>query len=156
MTLARDSKYDTLVSSQPCYCLLWLLSKPLDASHIFVCNQHPKDLVITWVVLAFGLVLDTLLIYFWVALLESTSGLNLAADLGPILALFVIPISNQLAALKKVKQRKRYLGRERLLKTKQFIVISSFFVNYVPIENNIEMEIDKWEMIKKEREKRKR
>ena len=95
-----------------------------------------------------------MLIYFWVALLESTSGLNLAADLGPILALFVIPISNQLAALKRVKRRKRYLGRERLLKTKQFIVISSFFVNYVPIENNIEMEIDKWEMIKKERERK--
>ena len=89
-----------------------------------------------------------MLIYFWVAFLESTSGLNLAADLGPILALFVIPIGNQLAALKRVKRRKWYLGRERLLKTKQFIVISSFFVNYVPIENNIEIEIDKWEMIK--------
>ena len=39
---------------------------------IVVCSQQPKDLVITWVVLA----LDTLLIYFWDALLGYTFGVH--------------------------------------------------------------------------------
>ena len=45
---------------------------------IFVCGQQPKDIVITSVVLVLQ---DTLLIYFC---------LNLAADLGPVLALFIM------------------------------------------------------------------
>ena len=49
----------------------------VEAALIIVCGQRPKDLVITWVVV---LVLDTYL------LLGCTSGLNLAADLGPALA----------------------------------------------------------------------
>ena len=44
-----------------------------------VCGQRPKDLVITWVVLVLGVNL----------LLGCTSGLNLAADLEPVLALFL-------------------------------------------------------------------
>ena len=39
-----------------------------------VCGECPKDLVNTWVVL----ILDTLLIYFWGALLEYTSGFKSA------------------------------------------------------------------------------
>ena len=63
----------------------------LEAIIIFVCGQWPKHVVISWVVV---LLLNTLLIYFWGALLVLhfylgyTSDLNLAADLGTALALF--------------------------------------------------------------------
>ena len=54
---------------------------------------RPTDLVITWVVVFLLLVLlDTPLIYFWGAFLGYTSGLNLATDLGPVLALFYLAI----------------------------------------------------------------
>ena len=52
--------------------------------HIFVCTKRPKDLVITGVVL-----LDTSWIYFWVTLRRWTSGLNLAADPVPVLAILL-------------------------------------------------------------------
>ena len=56
---------------------------------IFVYNQRLKYLaIITWVVVVL-LVQYTLSIYFWGVFLGYTSGLNLAADLGPVLALLV-------------------------------------------------------------------
>ena len=41
---------------------------------LFACSQWPKDLVITSIVLV--LLLNTLLIYFWAALLGYTSGVS--------------------------------------------------------------------------------
>ena len=87
---------DSVLGSSPykstvAHTLLGLVSSSRSFPAIFVCGQRPKDLEITWVVL------DTLLIYFWGELLGYTyggallgapfSGLNLAADLGPVLPL---------------------------------------------------------------------
>ena len=81
-----------LIDEQPTACIV-------------VCGQRPTDLVISWAVLdlAVLVLLDTSLIYFWGALLGCSSGvlfwgallgysysLNLAAGLGPVLALFIL------------------------------------------------------------------
>ena len=65
--------FDTIESS------FWRLDPSNVIKFFIVCGQRPKDLVITWVVLVLGVNL----------LLGCTSGLNLAADLEPVLALFL-------------------------------------------------------------------
>ena len=59
-----------------------------NSSKAILLLQKAVDLVITWDVL----VLDTWLIYFWVALLGLTTGLNLVADIGPFLALLYLKV----------------------------------------------------------------
>ena len=77
-----------------------------------VCGECPKDLVNTWVVL----ILDTLLIYFWGALL----GLNLPADLGPVLVMLFtksnehnFPFNFQVIFRPKTSTRNRRFERSK-------------------------------------------